>query len=310
MRIERAEDFGRVAVVLGGDGPEREVSLDGGREVIAALQARAVNCFAVDGIPTLLTRAADGEVDRVFNLLHGRGGEDGALQGALRCLQIPCTGAGVLGSALSMDKDLSKHVWRDLGLQTADHAVLRPGDDAAEAARSVGLPVVVKPVSAGSSVGISLVRDPDELAAAVALAFRYERRVMIEQLIEGRELTVGILTDRELPAIAIETKRAFYDYQAKYLDDDTRYLIPCGLNEAEEAELKRAARRAFAALDLSGWGRVDFIRDAGGRNLLLEVNTTPGMTSHSLVPKAAAAFGIDFETLVWEILETSFEEEP
>ncbi len=309
MRIERAEDFGRVAVVMGGEGPEREVSLDGGREVLAALSARGVNCVAVDGIPDLLARAAGGEIDRVFNLLHGRGGEDGALQGALKCLRIPCSGSGVLGSALSMDKSLSKRVWRDLGLETAAHALLRPGDDAAEAARAIGLPVVVKPVSEGSSFGISLVRDVDELAAPVALAFQYQRRIMIERLIEGRELTVGILTDRELPAIAIETERTFYDYQAKYIDDDTRYLIPCGLSEADEAELRQTARRAFAALNLSGWGRVDFIRDAGGRNLLLEINTTPGMTSHSLVPKAAAAVGIDFATLVWEILETSFDEE-
>ncbi len=295
MRIERAADFGRVAVVMGGLGPEREVSLDGGQAVLAALTGRGVNAVAVDGIPALLER-----ID---------GGEDGALQGALRCLQVPVTGSGVLGSALSMDKSLSKRVWRDLGLATADHVLLTPGEDARAAARALGLPVVVKPVSEGSSVGISLVRDEAELSAAVELAFRHERRIMIEQLIQGRELTVGILAGRELPAIAIETKREFYDYQAKYVDDDTRYLIPCGLSEAEEAALQATARAAFEALNLSGWARIDFIRDSHGRNLLLEANTTPGMTSHSLVPKAAAAVGIDFQTLVWQILETSFEED-
>ncbi len=309
MHIERAADFGRVAVVMGGLGPEREVSLDGGQAVLAALIGRGVNAVAVDGIPALLERIDGGEVDRVFNLLHGRGGEDGALQGALRCLQVPVTGSGVLGSALSMDKSLSKRVWRDLGLATADHVLLTPGEDARAAARALGLPVVVKPVSEGSSVGISLVRDEAELSAAVELAFRHERRIMIEQLIQGRELTVGILAGRELPAIAIETKREFYDYQAKYVDDDTRYLIPCGLSEAEEAALQATARAAFEALNLSGWARIDFIRDSHGRNLLLEANTTPGMTSHSLVPKAAAAVGIDFQTLVWQILETSFEED-
>ncbi len=309
MHIERAADFGRVAVVMGGLGPEREVSLDGGQAVLAALTGRGVNAVAVDGIPALLERIDGGEVDRVFNLLHGRGGEDGALQGALRCLQVPVTGSGVLGSALSMDKSLSKRVWRDLGLATADHVLLTPGEDARAAARALGLPVVVKPVSEGSSVGISLVRDEAELSAAVELAFRHERRIMIEQLIQGRELTVGILAGRELPAIAIETKREFYDYQAKYVDDDTRYLIPCGLSEAEEAALQATARAAFEALNLSGWARIDFIRDSHGRNLLLEANTTPGMTSHSLVPKAAAAVGIDFQTLVWQILETSFEED-
>ncbi len=309
MHIERAADFGRVAVVMGGLGPEREVSLDGGQAVLAALTGRGVNAVAVDGIPALLERIDGGEVDRVFNLLHGRGGEDGALQGALRCLQVPVTGSGVLGSALSMDKSLSKRVWRDLGLATADHVLLTPGEDARAAARALGLPVVVKPVSEGSSVGISLVRDEAELSAAVELAFRHERRIMIEQLIQGRELTVGILAGRELPAIAIETKREFYDYQAKYVDDDTRYLIPCGLSEAEEAALQATARAAFEALNLSGWARIDFIRDSHGRNLLLEANTPPGMTRHSLVPTAAAAVGIDFQTLVWQILETSFEED-
>lgn len=308
MRIERAQDFGRVAVVMGGTGPEREVSLEGGRAVTAALAERGVNAVAVDGTPALLERIGAGAVDRVFNLLHGRGGEDGTLQGALKCLAVPVTGSGVLGSALSMDKDLSKRVWRDLGLATADHVLLTPGEDAHAAVRALGLPVVVKPVSEGSSVGISLVREQAQLPAAVELALRHERRIMIEQLIAGRELTVGILKERELPAIAIETRREFYDYQAKYLDDDTRYLIPCGLSEAEEAALKATARAAFEALRLSGWARIDFIRDAEGRNLLLEANTTPGMTSHSLVPKAAAAIGIDFPALVWQILETSFEE--
>ncbi|MDJ0655328.1 MAG: D-alanine--D-alanine ligase [Xanthomonadales bacterium] len=308
MRIERATDFGRVAVVMGGEGSEREVSLQSGAAVLEALQAREVNAFAVDGISPLLSCIQDGEVDRVFNILHGRGGEDGRLQGALDCLGVPYTGTGLLGSALAMDKSLSKRVWRDAGLSTARHAEVTPGQDALPSAQDIGFPLVVKPVSEGSSVGISMVADPADFAAALEQAFAHERRVMLERFIAGSELTVSILGGSALPAIRIETDREFYDYEAKYVSDDTRYLCPCGLDEAEEQALKQTALDAFALLNCQGWGRVDFMRDESGTVYLLEANTSPGMTSHSLVPKAAAAAGIDFGSLVWQILETSFDE--
>ncbi|NND44851.1 MAG: D-alanine--D-alanine ligase [Xanthomonadales bacterium] len=308
MMIDHPQDFGRVAVVMGGDGSERSVSLDGGRQILAALADQDVNVVAADGIAELLRMISEQRVDRVFNLLHGRGGEDGALQGALQCLGIPVTGSGVRGSAVSMDKSLSKAIWRQAGLNTPDWQEIRDPDAAEKAAARVGYPLVVKPVSEGSSVGISLVRQPGELAPAVQEAFGHERRVMLEALVDGSELTVGILHGAALPAIRIVPARTFYDYEAKYVDDRTRYLCPCGLEQAEEAALARDALNAFEMLGASGWGRVDFLLDQSGKSFLLETNTTPGMTSLSLVPKAAVAAGIEFDRLTWQILETSFQE--
>ena len=307
--ISKPQDFGRVALVMGGDSAERRVSLDGGADVLQALRRRQVNVAPVDGVPELLHCIAEQRVARVFNLLHGRGGEDGTLQGALRCLGIPVTGSDVLGSALSMNKSLSKRVWRDNGLATAKHIMLGPQEDAASAAATLGLPLVVKPVSEGSSFGIHMVHNAAELPAAVADARGYQSQIMLEAFVDGPEFTVGILHDQALPVIKIETERDFYDYQAKYEDDDTSYLCPCGLPEEQEAQLQRLALRAFDSLGCSGWGRVDFIRTPDQTDLLLEANTVPGMTSHSLVPKAAAAAGIKFDDLVWRILETSFEED-
>lgn len=308
MRIERPEDFGHVALVMGGEGSERQVSLDGGRQVLDSLRRSGVNVTPADGISELLALIENDAVDRVFNILHGRGGEDGALQGALSCLGIPVTGSSLRGSAVSMDKDMSKSLWRQAGFLTADWVTLGRGQPADEAVRELGYPLVVKPVSEGSSVGISLVREAAALAPALTLAFDCEDRVMLETLIAGSEITVGILQGEALPAIRIETTREFYDYEAKYVDDQTRYLCPCGLPEADEAALGQVALTAFERVGASGWGRVDFLCDSEGRAYLLEANTTPGMTSHSLVPKAAAARGIEFEQLVWRILETSFEE--
>lgn len=307
MRIERPTDFGRVALVMGGEGSERQVSLDGGTQVLEALRRMHVNVTPVDGIPELLARVHDGAVDRVFNLLHGRGGEDGTLQGALRCHNVPVTGSGVRGSAVSMDKVMSKALWRQAGFQTADWREIRSPADAEGAALELGYPLVVKPVSEGSSVGIGLVQEAGQLAAAAREAFRHDHRVMLETLVSGSELTVGILGRESLPAIRIVPRRAFYDYQAKYVDDDTEYLCPCGLPEASEQALRDTALAAFELLGCSGWGRVDFLCNASGSAFLLEVNTTPGMTTHSLVPKAAAAAGTGFDALVWRILETSFE---
>ncbi len=296
--------FGRVAVAYGGNSAEREVSLDSGRNVLAALRARGVDAHPVDGIPALLDALRAGHYARVFNILHGRGGEDGMLQGALDALRIPYTGSGILGSALAMDKVRSKRVWQALSLPTPAYAAYRPGEDLAAAIASVGYPAIVKPSHEGSSVGISRVFSAGDLPQAIDLASRYDGELLIERLVEGDELTIGILGNHALPSIRIVPASAFYDYHAKYVAEDTRYLCP-GLEGEAETEIRALAFAAFEAAGCSGWGRVDVMRDAQGNNFLLEVNTTPGMTSHSLVPKAAKATGMDFESLCWRILETS-----
>jgi D-alanine-D-alanine ligase len=310
--------FGRVAVLMGGTSAEREVSLDSGRNVLAALLARGVDAFAIDGIPALIEaigigqNAGVGRVDRVFNILHGNkgGGEDGVLQGLLEALGVPYTGSDVLGSALSMDKIRTKQVWLSLGLPTPRYVRLAKGDDVHAAAQEIGLPVIIKPSCEGSSVGVSRVHDDDDLDEAVALAARYPGEMLMEQLVVGDELTVAILAsgaDRHaaLPSIRIVPKGEWYDYNAKYIAEDTQYLCP-GLAGADEVEIGRIALAAFEAAGCRGWGRVDVMRDrASGRFYLLEVNTAPGMTSHSLVPKAAREVGIDFEQLCWRVLESS-----
>lgn len=296
--------FGRVAVAYGGNSAEREVSLDSGRNVLAALRARGVDAHPVDGIPALLDALRAGHYARVFNILHGRGGEDGMLQGALDALRIPFTGSGILGSALAMDKVRSKRVWQALSLPTPAYAAYRPGEDLAAAIASVGYPAIVKPSHEGSSVGITRVFCAGDLPQAIDLASRYDGELLIERLIEGAELTIGILGNQALPSIRIVPAGAFYDYHAKYVAEDTQYLCP-GLEGTAETEIRALAFAAFEAAGCLGWGRVDVMRDAQGNNFLLEVNTTPGMTSHSLVPKAAKAIGIDFESLCWRILETS-----
>ncbi|TAN00407.1 MAG: D-alanine--D-alanine ligase [Rhodanobacteraceae bacterium] len=309
-RIADARDFGRVAVVMGGSSSEREVSLDSGRGVLAALKARGVDAYPIDGIPSLLDAVRAGHFARVFNILHGQhgGGEDGVLQGALDSLHVPYTGSGVLGSALSMDKVRSKWVWTALGLPTPQFVPLPRGADVHAAARKLGFPLIVKPASEGSSVGVSRVFDEKDLDNAVALARRYPGDLLMETLIQGDEFTVSILKHEVLPSIKIVPKGAYYDYNAKYVAEDTQYICP-GLDGDAEAGLRALARQAFDALGCSGWGRVDVMRDRDGRNWLLEVNTAPGMTSHSLVPKAAAAARIDYPELCWRVLETSFDSE-
>ncbi|MFY8133900.1 MAG: D-alanine--D-alanine ligase [Aquimonas sp.] len=301
--------FGRVAVLLGGSSSEREVSLDSGRNVLEALRARGVDAFAVDGIRALRELLAEGTVDRVFNILHGHhgGGEDGIVQGLLEAFGVPYTGSDVLGSALSMDKIRSKQVWLALGLPTPRYVRLKKGDDVQAAARSLGLPVIVKPACEGSSVGVSRVFSEADLDTAIELAARYPGELLMEQLIEGGEFTVGILEGRALPSIQIVPKGAWYDYEAKYVSDETQYLCP-GLEGSAEAELGALALRAFQALGCRGWGRVDVMRDREGRNWLLEVNTAPGMTSHSLVPKAARQTGLGFEDLCLRILAQTLED--
>jgi D-alanine-D-alanine ligase len=306
--------FGRVAVLLGGTSSEREVSLDSGRNVLEALRRRGVDAHPVDGIPALIaalgaTQGANAspKFDRVFNILHGNrgGGEDGVLQGLLDALGVPYTGSGVLGSALSMDKIRTKQVWLALGLPTPAYVNLARGEDVVAAAHKLGLPVIVKPACEGSSVGITRCFKDADLSAAVELAARYEGDLLVEQLIQGEEYTVAVLGTEALPSIRIVPAGEYYDYHAKYVAEDTQYLCP-GLSGAAEQELASLTLAAFFAAGCSGWGRVDFIRDRAGKPWLLEVNTAPGMTSHSLVPKAARQRGIEFDELVWRVLETSF----
>lgn len=306
-RVTDPRAFGRVAVLMGGTSAEREVSLDSGRNVLEALRRRGVDAQAVDGIPTLVEALVAQRFDRVFNILHGNkgGGEDGVLQGLCEALGVPVTGSGVLGSALTMDKIRTKQVWLSLGLPTPRYVRLGKGDDVSAAARALGLPVIVKPSSEGSSVGVSRVFDAAGLAAAVELAARYPGELLMEQLIVGGEYTVGILGDLALPTIRIVPAGEYYDYHAKYLAEDTQYLCP-GLDDAAAEQAMRAlALQAFRAAGCTGWGRVDVMRDREGNNYLLEVNTAPGMTSHSLVPKAARQLGLSFEDLCWRVLETS-----
>ncbi len=314
QRITDAAAFGRVAVLMGGTSSEREVSLDSGRNVLEALQARGVDAFKVDGIPALLDLVRNGGVDRVFNILHGNkgGGEDGVLQGLLEALGVPYTGSGVLGSALSMDKIRTKQVWLSLCLPTPRFVRLAPGADMHAAARSLGLPVFVKPSCEGSSVGAFRILHESDLTDAEAFAANYDGELLMEQMIVGDELTVAVLDDgpghRALPSIRIVPKGEWYDYNAKYIADDTGYLCP-GLDGADEDEIRRIALAAFEAVGCRGWGRVDVMRDrATGAFYLLEVNTAPGMTSHSLVPKAAGQVGIGFEELCWRVLEATVAE--
>ena len=314
-RIADAAAFGRVAVLMGGTSAEREVSLDSGRNVLEALQSKGVDAFAVDGIPALVDAIREGRVDRVFNILHGNkgGGEDGVLQGLLDALGVPYTGSGVLGSALAMDKIRTKQVWLSVGLPTPRYIRLHKGSDVHAAGRELGLPVIVKPSCEGSSVGVSRVLDDAGLDEAVALAARYPGEMLMEQLVQGDELTVAVIANGDghvaLPSIRIVPKGEWYDYDAKYVSDETQYLCP-GLEGEAEAEIRRIALAAFEAAGCTGWGRVDVMRDrATGRFYLLEVNTAPGMTSHSLVPKAARQVGIEFADLCWRVLESTFDRE-
>ena len=298
----------KVAVLMGGSSSERDVSLDSGRNVLEALHRRGVQAEPVDGIPALVTALVEQRFDRVFNILHGQrgGGEDGVVQGLLDACGIPYTGSNVLGSALSMDKIRTKQVWLALGLPTPRYVRLAPNDDVRAAARALGLPVIVKPASEGSSVGVSRVLSEAALSDALALARGYPGELLMEQLIDGDELTVAVLGDEVLPSIRIVPAGAYYDYHAKYVAETTQYICP-GLEGDAEAGLGALALRAFQAAGCSGWGRVDVMRDRSGANFLLEVNTSPGMTAHSLVPKAAQAAGIGFDELVWRVLETSLE---
>lgn len=303
-RAGDAKEFGRVAVMLGGDSSEREISLLSGNAVLAALQRRGVNAQPFD--PRERELAAIREFDRVWIALHGPGGEDGTLQGALEYLGVPYTGSGVIGSAIGMDKLRTKRLAHAVGVATADYVVLRGAADFEIAIERLGIPLIVKPATQGSSVGMSKVEKAEDLPGAYEAAARIESSVFAEPWISGKEYTVAVLQGRALPAIRIETPKKFYDYEAKYFRDDTRYFCPCGLSNPAEQHLANLAIAAFDAVGASGWGRADFMMDTTGRPLLLEINTIPGMTDHSLVPMAARQAGIDFDELVWRVLETSF----
>jgi len=295
--------FGRVAVLYGGKSAEREVSLKSGAAVLAALQSAGVDAFGIDVDDQLLTRLSSERIDRAFIVLHGRGGEDGSMQGLLECAGIPYTGSGILASALAMDKLRTKQVWQSLGLPTPRHAVLASEADCRAAADGLGFPLIVKPAHEGSSIGMAKVAGIDELIAAWRAASLYDSQVLVEQWIQGPEFTIATLRGKVLPPIGLGTPHTFYDYDAKYVANDTQYRIPCGLDAAKEQELKDLSARACEAVGIQGWARVDVMQDNSGAFWLLEVNTVPGMTDHSLVPMAARAAGLDFQQLVLAILD-------
>ena len=298
--------FGKVAVLFGGTSAERDVSLKSGRAVLEALLRQGVDAHGIDVVDnSVLETLRSGGFARVFIVLHGRGGEDGVIQGALEALGLPYTGSGVLGSALGMDKVRTKQIWLAAGLPTPKFLVLESEDDLGSVATELGFPVMIKPAHEGSSIGMSKVERDADLRAAWQAAMQYDRAVLAERWITGCEYTASILGEQALPLIRLETSHAFYDYQAKYFADDTRYHCPCGLPEADELRLRALAQRAFRAVGARGWGRVDFMCDRNGDPYLIEVNTVPGMTDHSLVPMAARVAGIDFEALVLRILEDS-----
>jgi D-alanine-D-alanine ligase len=294
------QNFGRVAVLMGGASGEREVSLNSGKGVLAALRSQGVDAHAFD--PACESLDALRNFQRVFIALHGGYGENGAIQGALEIMGIPYTGPGVMASAIGMDKFRTKLIWQAVGLPVPEYMMLDNDTDFSAVEKRLGLPLFVKPALEGSSIGISMVTKPDELKPAYELARRHGDLVMAEKGVMGGEYTVGILGGEALPIIKIEPATAFYDFEAKYLRDDTRYICPADLPSAKTAEIQAGAKKAFNALGATGWGRVDFLMDEAGRHYFLEINTSPGMTTHSLVPMAAHSVGLSFEALCVKIL--------
>ncbi|OED40680.1 hypothetical protein AB833_11500 [Chromatiales bacterium (ex Bugula neritina AB1)] len=302
----QSNEFGRVAVLMGGWSAEREVSLNSGAQVLAALCDSGIDAFAVDVDRSELTNALSGKCDRVFNVLHGTWGEDGKIQGLLETLNIPYTGSGVLASAVTMDKHLSKTLCRQHGIPTPDWSLVKSMDECVAAAREIGFPTVVKPACEGSSIGVSIVQN-NEVGEAYRLAANYGD-VIVEQFVAGAEITAAILKDQVMPLVKISTPRQFYDYDAKYLENSTQYECPCGLSSDLEEKIQNLALEAFKRLQCSGWGRVDFLLDNENNPYFLEANTAPGMTTHSLVPVAARSIGLSFPELVMQILSTTVEE--
>lgn len=300
-------DFGKVAVLLGGCSAEREVSLKSGTAVLNALLRQGVNAVVIDPKTDDVTQLKALSFDRVFIVLHGRGGEDGTIQGLLTYLRLPFTGSDVLSSAIAMDKSKTKQIWQSCQLPTANYQIIIKEDfnpsNASDILASLSGTVMVKPVNEGSSIGMAKVSSSSELLSALENAFSFDNKVMLESWITGDEFTVSMLNGQALPAIRMHTDNVFYDYQAKYESTETTYFCPCGLSDVELTELNLLAEQAFSAIGCSGWGRVDFMRDKKGNWKLLEINTVPGMTETSLVPKAGKQAGYDFDQLVLEILK-------
>ena len=299
-------DYGKVAVLMGGWSAEREISLLSGGAVLTALQQKGIDAHGVDVGHDIASVLAAGDYNRALIMLHGRGGEDGAMQGLLEVMGLPYTGSGILGSALAMDKLRCKQVWAAEGYPIPEYMVLQTEQDCNDAVEKLGLPLIIKPALEGSSIGMSKVDAEDEILPAFNIARKCEGAVLAEKWITGAEYTAAILNHKVLPMIRLETDRAFYDYVAKYEANDTRYICPCGLEQSKEQELGSIMLSAFDAIDASGWGRIDFMLDANGQPWLIEANTVPGMTSHSLVPMAAKQGGIEFYELVIEILRSSY----
>lgn len=301
----KPEEFGRVAVLMGGTAAERPVSLRSGAAVYDALKRKGVDAVSIDVTGNPIDALAGQKVDRVFNIIHGRGGEDGVLQGVLEAMMIPYTGSGVMASALSMDKLRTKLCWQGYGLVTPKWHLLNDESDIDTCIEKLGFPVIVKPAQEGSSIGMSKARNRDELVKALALAASYRCDVYAESWVTGKEYTVAILNGEALPIIRLETPNEFYDYEAKYNATTTQYHCPCGLSQDHELQLRKLAVIAGKVVGVKGWARVDVFVDDAGQSQLIEINTVPGMTDHSLVPMAAKQAGIEFEDLVWRILETS-----
>ena len=301
------KQFGRVAVMMGGSAAEREVSLRSGAAVYSALKNQGINAIAIDVLGNPIDALSNAKVDRVFNIIHGRGGEDGVLQGVLEAMNIPYTGSGVMASALTMDKLRTKLCWQGYGLVTPAWHVLKNADDLDDCIMKLGFPVIVKPAQEGSSLGMSKAHNRAELLQAFHSAAEYKCDVYAERWVTGKEYTVGLLQGEALPVIRLETPRTFYDYEAKYNATTTQYHCPCGLNQDQELALRKLAVTAAEVVGVKGWSRVDVFVDDSGQYQLIEINTVPGMTDHSLVPMAAKQAGITFDALVWRILQTSLE---
>ncbi len=308
VQIKDPQQFGKVAVLLGGRSAEREISLMSGAAVLKALRARGVDAHRVDAADNLVATLQSGSFDRAWIALHGRGGEDGSVQGLLEFLGIPYTGSGIKGSAISMDKLRTKRLIAGAGLNTPEYRVIAGPQDFASTIDELGLPLMIKPAEEGSSIGLARVEHEHEMAAAITAALRFGCEVFAERWVTGREYTVAVLQGEALPLVRIDAVNTFYDYEAKYFSDQTRYVCPCEVGAEREHQWGEMALRAFSAVGASGWGRVDFMLGDAEEPLLLEVNTVPGMTAHSLVPMAASAADIDFTELVWRVLETSLSE--
>lgn len=302
------QQFGRVVVLMGGQSAEREISLKSGHAVLSAMRSLGIDATEIDVDENVSERLRRGSFERAFIVLHGRGGEDGEIQGVLQSLRIPYTGSGISGAVLSMNKRISKQIWQGQGLPTPEYLRLDRHSKVQKIVEKLGLPLVIKPVNEGSSIGMSKVTSEKSLQQAIQLAFEYDDEVIAEQWIQGAEYTVSILNGTALPVIRLKTPREFYDFEAKYLADSTEYLCPCGLTAEDELRCQQLALTAFEALNMTGWGRIDIMADEQGNFYLLEANSVPGMTDHSLVPMAAKQAGISFEELVRQILQGTLQE--